>query len=50
MLEEVLEVLTKQMLDDRFNGNNPRYIISRDELYKFCIKLVKIIKSTYGVE
>lgn len=48
MLDDTIELLTKQMLEDLFNQkeNNKTEIIkmSKTDLYKFCIKLVKLIQ------
>ena len=54
MLEETIELLTRQMLEDVFNDkmNNQKTMItiSRADLYKFCIKLVKLIKRSEDME
>lgn len=54
MLEETIELLTRQMLEDVFNDkkNNQKTMItiSRADLYKFCIKLVKLIKRIEDME
>lgn len=54
MLDETIKLLTKQMLEDVFNDkkNNQKTMItiSRADLYKFCIKLVKLIKQVDDME
>lgn len=46
MLEEVIEILTKQMIEEHFKGNDTKkYIITKQELYRFCIKLIKLINN-----
>lgn len=45
ILDDTIEILTRQMLEECFvKNNNEKYVITIDELYRFCIKLVKIIK------
>lgn len=47
-LDDTIELLTKQMLEDVFKDkkeNKEKLItISKADLYKFCIKLVKLIQ------
>ena len=54
MLDETIEFLTRQMLEDVFNDkkNNQKTMItiSRADLYRFCIKLVKLIKQIEEME
>lgn len=54
MLEETIEFLTRQMLEDVFNDkkNNKKTMItiSRADLYKFCIRLVKLIQRIENME
>ena len=49
MLDDTIEILTKQMLEDLFNQKENNKIemvkMSKTDLYKFCIKLVKLIQS-----
>lgn len=44
MLEDVIELLTVQMLEDLFKNKKEMITISKTDLYKFCIKLIKLIK------
>ncbi len=53
MLDETIEVLTEQMIKDHFanQGNKEeKFIISKQDLYEFCIKLVKVIEGVYRDE
>ena len=49
MLDDTIELLTKQMLEDLFNqkqnNKNEMVKMGKTDLYKFCIKLVKLIQS-----
>ena len=48
MLDDSIEILTKQMLESVFKDkkNNHKTVIkmTKLELYQFCIRLVKLIK------
>ena len=48
MLDETIDLLTRQMLENVFNDkkNKQKQMItmSKADLYKFCIKLVKLIQ------
>lgn len=55
MLDEVIELLTKQMLQDVFkdkqtNNNNVLITMTKAELYRFCIKLIKLIQRVERME
>lgn len=54
MLDETIDLLTRQMLEDVFNDkkNNQKQMItmSKVDLYKFCIKLVKLIQRIENME
>lgn len=49
MIEDTIELLTKQMIEDTFKdkkqNKNTIVTMSKTDLYKFCIKLVKLIDS-----
>ncbi len=51
MLNETIEILTKQMIEKDFQlkKDNLEEIVKirKIDLYKFCIKLVKLIKKIY---
>ena len=53
-LEDTIELLTKQMLEDVFKDKkeNKQELItmSKADLYKFCIRLVKIIQQVENME
>ena len=54
MLDETIELLTKQMLkdvyDNKINNNNPKFVMTKADLYKFCIQLIKLIKRIEEME
>lgn len=50
ILDETLEVLMLQMIKEKFenkNQNEDKYIITKQELYEFSIKLIKLVKGVY---
>lgn len=50
MLDETLQVLTEQMIKNNFTnkGNKEeKFIMTKQELYEFCIKLIKVIEEVY---
>ncbi len=53
-LDDTIELLTKQMLEDVFKDKkeNKKEMItmSKADLYKFCIDLVKLIKRVENME
>ena len=53
-LDDTIELLTKQMLEDVFKDKkeNKKELItmSKTDLYKFCIKLVKLIHQVEKME
>lgn len=53
-LDDTIELLTKQMLEDVFKDkkeNKEKLItISKADLYKFCIRLVKLIQQVENME
>lgn len=54
MLDDTIELLTRQMLKDVFKDkkeNEEKLItMSKASLYKFCIKLVKLIQQVESME
>lgn len=54
MLEDTIDLLTRQMLEDVFKDKkeNKKQMItmSKADLYKFCIKLVKLIQQIENME
>lgn len=50
MLEDTLEELTRQLIEERFKGSDidKKYVITKEELYSFCIKLIKVIMEVYN--
>ena len=53
-LEDTIELLTNQMLEDVFKDKkeNKQELItmSKADLYKFCIRLVKLIQQVENME
>ena len=53
-LDDTIELLTKQMLEDVFKDKkeNKKELItmSKTDLYKFCIRLVKLIQRIENME
>lgn len=50
MIDEIIESLTIQMIKDRFSNKNikeEKFIITKQELYNFIIKFLKIVKEVY---
>lgn len=54
MLEDSIEILTKQMIEEIFKSKeeNKEIVIkmTKTDLYKFCIKLIKLIKEIEEAE
>lgn len=52
MLDEVIGILTEQMIktdfEDKQNNKKSVVAISKVDLYKFGIKLIKLIKQEFG--
>lgn len=53
-LDDTIELLTKQMLEDVFKDKNENkqelITMSKVDLYKFCIKLIKLIQQVERME
>lgn len=50
ILDDALELLMLQMIKDNFknkNINEEKFIITKQELYEFSIKLIKLLKNVY---
>lgn len=53
ILSDTLEILMLQMIKEKFenkNQNEDKYIITKQELYEFSIKLIKLVKGVYNEE
>jgi len=54
MLDDAIELLTRQMLEDVFGdkkeNKNKMITMSKADLYRFCIKLVKLIQRVENME
>lgn len=49
MFDEIITCLMEKMLKDKFeNPDNSKYILSKQELYQFGMRLIKVIKEVYG--
>lgn len=48
MLNDAIEILTKQMLKDTYQdkkcNKDTKIVMTKVEFYNFCIKLIKVIK------
>lgn len=48
MIEETIDILTNQMIKNKFKSNknddNQTIVMTKFDLYKFSIKLLKLIK------
>lgn len=45
LIEESIEIITKMFIEEHINGTDKeKYVITKEELYKFCIKLLKEIE------
>lgn len=54
MIEETIDILTNQMIRDKFKSNknddNQTIVMTKFDLYKFSIKLLKLIKQYENME
>ena len=51
MLNDTIQVLTEQMIKNNFvnkDSKEEKYIITKQELYNFSIKLINKIKEVYN--
>lgn len=49
-LDDVLSILTEQMIKDNFQNkitSQDKYIITKQDLYEFSIKLIKVVRGVY---
>jgi len=50
MLEDAIELLTLQMIKNKFQNKSieeEKFVITKQELYEFSIKLIKVVKEVY---
>lgn len=50
VFDELLEVLTEMMIKNNFNNhdkNTKKLVMTEQDLFQFCIKLVKMVKEVY---
>lgn len=51
MLDDTIEELTKLYIKEHLETkDNKHYVLTKEELIKFCIKLVKVIKKIDDME
>ena len=50
MLDDVVYELTKLMIKDKLENDSKEIKISKTELFRFCIKLIKLVRRVYGIE
>lgn len=51
MLDDTIEELTKLYIKEHLETkDNKHYVLKKEELMKFCIKLVKVIKKIDDME
>lgn len=50
MLDDVLEELTKLLIKENFDKDKKYLKITKEELVRFCIKLIKLIMKIYECE
>jgi len=43
-MEEVIEILTKLLIKEHIKGNNEILTMTKEDMIKFCIKLLKVIE------
>lgn len=45
MIEDSIEILTRMFIEEHFKGTDKqKYVINKQELYQFCIKLLKVLE------
>lgn len=50
ILDDTLDLLMIKMIKDKFenkNKNEEKFILTKQELYEFSIKLIKLVKEVY---
>ncbi len=50
VFDELLEVLTEKMIKNSFDNHDKdtkKFVMTEQELFQFCIKLVKMVKEVY---
>lgn len=48
--DDVINILTEQMIKDNFQNKmtgQDKYIITKQDLYEFSIKLIKVVRGVY---
>ncbi len=44
MSDDVIEELTKLQIKEHFKGTKGSFILTKEELIRFCIKMMKIVR------
>ena len=46
LLDDTIEILTRQMIEENFKSkdNKEKFIMTKEKLYQFSIKLIKTVK------
>lgn len=47
MTEDTIEVLTEILIKEHIKGNKEKYILTKEDLARFCIKVLKEIQRIY---
>ena len=47
MIEDTIVVLTEMLIKEHCIKKDDRYVISKEELIRFCIKVMKVIEQVY---
>ena len=44
MSDDVIEELTKLQIKEHFEGTKGRFVLTKEELIRFCIKMMKVVR------
>lgn len=47
MIDDTIDVLTELIIKEHFKNEKNKYVISKEELIRFCIKMMKEIQRVY---
>lgn len=47
MLDDVINVLTEIIIKEHIKQDNDKYILTKQELARFCIKVIKEVQRVY---
>ncbi len=48
MLDDTIDILTEIIIKEHMSKNKDRYVLTKQELAQFCVKIVKEIQKIYG--